>query len=530
VAATAGDASATVTWTAPSDGGSAITSYTVTASPGGATLGAGGGASSLLFTGLTNGTSYTFTVFASNAVGSGALSAPSAPVTPSAGGSAIAFPLVTSANRRYLQDQNGTPVPILGRAYWGIIGLSSSNYRTAIQDALNKGFNAIEFRAPDGSQQDNFVPKDGAGNLPFTSKVGGGSYTGSFSETPDFSTPNEAYWAFVDQFIDYCQSVGVMVLWFPAYIGYDSSSEGWGNVMVANGATRMRSFGTYVANRYKTRKNIIWMLGGDRGTGVNPFTANEVTVEQAMIDGLLSVSAQQSTQYAAEWNSDSIGTDQGSFGGYMTLDGAYSFVGNTGTQARRGYQDAALLPTFLLEEPYDEEGSDGTGKNGNASQPVRRFVWWGMLNGIGGYMAGNGYLIHFFPGYSAHFSSQGQIDLANLNAFWRSLPWQRLVPSGLSGIGTLVTAGAGSIDTLSYVAAAATPERDLLVAYLSSNAANPTIDMTKLSGTVHARWFNPSSGVYTDIGSFPNTGTHTFTKPGNNGTGFSDWVLVLTGS
>ena len=36
VAATAGDGQATITWSAPaSDGGSPITSYTVTASPGG---------------------------------------------------------------------------------------------------------------------------------------------------------------------------------------------------------------------------------------------------------------------------------------------------------------------------------------------------------------------------------------------------------------------------------------------------------------------------------------------------------------
>src|SRR5262245_48939259 len=89
-----------------------------------------------------------------------------------------------------------------------------------------KGFNAIEFRAPNGSQQDCCLPRDGAGNLPFLNKIGGGAYTGSFSETPDFTTPNEAYWSYLDTFIDYCASQGIAVLWFPAYIGYDSDSEG----------------------------------------------------------------------------------------------------------------------------------------------------------------------------------------------------------------------------------------------------------------------------------------------------------------
>jgi peptidoglycan/xylan/chitin deacetylase (PgdA/CDA1 family) len=78
----AGDASVAVSWTAPtSDGGSPITGYTVTASPGGATCSTSG-ALSCTVTALTNGTAYTFTVRATNSIGTGPASAPSAPVTP----------------------------------------------------------------------------------------------------------------------------------------------------------------------------------------------------------------------------------------------------------------------------------------------------------------------------------------------------------------------------------------------------------------------------------------------------------------
>ena len=80
--ATAGNAQATVTFTAPgSNGGSAITSYTVTSSPGGIT--ATGSASPITITGLTNGTPYTFTVTATNAIGTGPASSASNSVTPS---------------------------------------------------------------------------------------------------------------------------------------------------------------------------------------------------------------------------------------------------------------------------------------------------------------------------------------------------------------------------------------------------------------------------------------------------------------
>jgi uncharacterized protein (TIGR02145 family) len=79
---TAGNALATVTFTAPADdGGLAITGYTVTSNPGNKT--ASGSASPLTVTGLTNGIAYTFTVTATNANGAGLTSAASNSVTPS---------------------------------------------------------------------------------------------------------------------------------------------------------------------------------------------------------------------------------------------------------------------------------------------------------------------------------------------------------------------------------------------------------------------------------------------------------------
>ena len=80
--ATAGNAKATVTWTAPaSNGGSPITGYTVTSAPGGKTC-TTTGATTCDVSGLTNGQAYTFTVTATNAIGTGAASAASNSVTP----------------------------------------------------------------------------------------------------------------------------------------------------------------------------------------------------------------------------------------------------------------------------------------------------------------------------------------------------------------------------------------------------------------------------------------------------------------
>ena len=83
VTATPADSAAVVSWTTPGfDGGTPIASYTVTASPGGATISAPGTQTSAVMTGLTNGSQYTFTVTAIDAIGSGPASSASASVTP----------------------------------------------------------------------------------------------------------------------------------------------------------------------------------------------------------------------------------------------------------------------------------------------------------------------------------------------------------------------------------------------------------------------------------------------------------------
>jgi hypothetical protein len=95
--ATAGNGQATITFSAPvSNGGSAITSYTVYSSTGG--FSATSGSSPITISGLTNGTAYTFSVLATNANGTSTLSSASNSVTPSTIPDAPAIGTATGGN------------------------------------------------------------------------------------------------------------------------------------------------------------------------------------------------------------------------------------------------------------------------------------------------------------------------------------------------------------------------------------------------------------------------------------------------
>ena len=152
VVAAAGDASASVSFTAPvNNGGSTVTSYTVTASNGTTVTGS---ASPITVTGLTNDLAYTFTVKATNANGPSLASAASASATPrrsaaptkASDAAPSGFPYVGSTLTSEVEF-NGTPTPTLvyqwevctnpqdANTCSDISGANSATYIPALSDA-----------------------------------------------------------------------------------------------------------------------------------------------------------------------------------------------------------------------------------------------------------------------------------------------------------------------------------------------------------------------------------------------------------
>ena len=450
----------------------------------------------------------------------------------------IKFPLKISDNKRYLIDQNNKPFPILGRTAWFLVSQTDKGYKFFLENTLAHVHNTIELSAITHWPMGNHAPYNAQGDAPFVKRLNGNKWDGKLmytdlkTEAPDLLTPNENYWKHLDTLLAYCESKGILVCMFPGYVGHstETTEEGWMKELVANGPLKTEQYGAWIATRYKERKNIVWMLLGDKGK----YTVEEATAEAALIKGLKNVKGQQSLQYSAESNSGENAADNALFGKDVTINGSYTWELKVPVPfiTRKAYTHDPVMPAFLLEEPYDEEGPDGNNFNPNATQPVRRFQWWGWLSTIGGYISGNAYVWQFVdPVWQQHLNTQAALDMSRLNGFIKSIPWWKLVPSGLNNIPVLINNAENIDSSETYIAAAAAKDGSLLVAYLPpAYTGGINVNMSVLNSKAVARWFDPTNARYIDItGSLiDNKGNRLFIPPGKNSLGENDWVLVVS--
>jgi hypothetical protein len=211
----------------------------------------------------------------------------------------------------------------------------------------------------------------------------------------------------------------------------------------------------------------------------------------------------------------------------ISLDAAYTYYA-TYAKVLDEYNRANFMPVFMAEAHYEYENLWG---NLGTPNVLRRQEYWTMLSGATGQFYGSHYTWMFPDGWKDNLDTPGAVQLTYMKAFFETRPWYNLVPDQNHAV---VTAGYGTyaatayVNDTDYLTAARTPDGNLIVAYMPT-IRTITVNMSQLSGSATARWYDPSNGTYTTItGSpFANTGTRQFTPPGNNNDGDGDWVLVL---
>lgn len=424
-----------------------------------------------------------------------------APTTPK-------YPLMMSANQRYLVDQNNVPFLLIGDSPQALIGdVSDSDAETYLADRQARGFNAMWINLlcnsytrckSDGSTFDGIHP---------------------FKKPGDLSTPNEVYFKRADDMINLAAKHGMTVFLDPIETG------GWLSTLKENGAAKDRDYGAYLGNRYKRFPNIVWLSGNDFQTWTDSSdNAAVLAVAQGIQAGDPGHIQTIELNYLVSGS-----LDDSSFASLIKLDAAYTYY-PTYAEVLREYNRPKFVPVFMVEANYEFENNNNL--DTGTPEVLRRQEYWTMLSGATGQLYGSKYSWQFYSGWETHLDTPGATQLGYLKAFLTRRQWYNLVPDRnhalvTNGYGTFAK-GPGSIMANDYLTAASTPDRSLAIAYMPT-IRTITVNMSKLNRPATARWFDPSNGTYSRIqGSpFANTGTQQFTPSGRNSDGSGDWVLVL---
>ena len=435
--------------------------------------------------------------------------------------SAQSYPLMKSANGRYLVDQVNVPFLIAGDAPQSLmVNTSTSEAAMYFANRVSHGFNSVWINLlcesytggrADGSTYD--------GILPFTGYLSGHSGDPLYY---DLATPNPAYFARCDQMINLAATHGLVAFLDPIETGGWLGGGGSGGVMFHNGPAACRAYGQYLGNRYRTFPNIIWMSGNDYWfwSDVNDALVTAVAL------GIKDNDTNHIHTIALTPASGSL--DDPNWAPIISLNASYTYR-PTYAQVLNDYNRPNYQPVFMVEANYEFEALQGTQNTTPLS--LRKQEYWSDLSGATGQLYGNHYTWTFTDGWQSHLDSPGATQMAHLKALLEPRAWYDLVPDQSHAV---VTAGHGTfsdrgyVEDNSYLTAARTPDGQLALAYVPT-IRTITVDMAQLSGPVTAQWYDPSTGVYTSINGspFPNSGSRFFTSPGNNGGGDGDWVLVL---
>jgi hypothetical protein len=418
------------------------------------------------------------------------------------------FPLGVAADGSSLVTGEGKPFLLHAEAAWSLIAqLDSSSAMRYLADRKSRGVNAVLVNLLEHKFADH-APRNAAGDAPFT-------------RAGDFSTPNEAYFAFADRVIDLAASQGMAVLLTPSYLGFGGGDEGWFQEMSALTAAKCSGYGTFLRTRYAAKANIVWIWGGDYtpNTGSRGETCMKAIRDAIRPPGQVPPAVALAS---AHWSPESTSRDEPAFTDSIDLVGVYTYQPIL-PACRAARAVTPRKPTFLMETCYEQETAQGcTATTSN----VRRRQWWGLLGCGAGEIVGIRDIWKFDSDpanpWTDALGSPVALGEARLSALAQQFAWQTLALDD-----ALITTGGGG-DGYDEVAAARSADHTQAVIYIPPDGDSTiTVDLNELAGPVTATWHDPTSDRSVAAGTGL-IGSQVFTTPGDNAGGDRDWVLVLT--
>jgi hypothetical protein len=348
-------------------------------------------------------------------------------------------------------------------------------------------------------------------------------------ENDDPTKPLEKYFQHVDYIIDKAAEYGLVIGFLPTW-GDKVFKNTWGKGPEIFTVENAKIYGQWLGERYKNRKNIIWILGGDR----NPRNEADLAIWRAMAAGIeegvggadkamMTFHPQPNEEGSAQWFHNDSWLDFNMFqNGHCRDKPVYDYIA-------RVYQKTPAKPVIDGEPIYEDHPVCFNAKDLGTSNAydVRKFAYLDLFAGAFGHTYGCHDIWQFYSPHresvnNPHFYWQEAMELpaANQMRFVRMLmesrpmldriPDQSLIEENNLYVGERIQATRGS----DY-------------AFIYSTIGKPfTVNLGKISGNqLNAYWFNPKNGESKFVEKLENKGKKKFSPPS---TGYGhDWILIL---
>lgn len=419
-----------------------------------------------------------------------------------------------SENKRYLLKEN-KPFVWVGDTAWELFhALDRDSTTYYLTKRATQGFTIIQAVAL--AELDGLNSPNAYGDKPLVNN--------------DPTKPNEAYFKHVDFVIDKAAELGLNIGLLPTW-GDKIFKDRWGNGPEIFNIENAKIFGNWIANRYKNRKNIIWILGGDR----NPREGSQdLAIWRAMASGiveafggnekvLITFHPQPNKDGASEWFHDDNWFDFNMYQtGHCRDNDVYNLI-------KGSYERQNIKPVVDGEPVYEDHpvcfNANDLGTTN--AYDVRKALYLDVFAGAFGFTYGCHDVWQMFrqnimPVNGPHLYWKAALELPaanqvkHLRRLIESRPILDRVPDQ-----SLIFENANS----AYERIQATRGNDYIFVY-SALGKSFSVNLGKFSGSqLIGYWFSPKNGQVKELGSFENNGTKLFNPP-TSGYG-QDWVLVL---
>lgn len=446
-----------------------------------------------------------------------------------------------STNGRYLQTKDGQPFFWLGDTDWEMFHrLKREEIVKLFTTRKNQGFNVIQAVAL--AEFNGIKAPNRYGDWPLNNEN-----PEQLLVTPGNNPENEYeydYWDHVDFAINEASKINLYIGLLPTW--GDKVAHLWGDGPIIFNATNAYAYARILAERYKDRKNIIWILGGDRPAVYSTtkdgreIQYDDRAVWRAManaIEDVLGKEAFITYHPAGGSNSSSQYIHEDA---WLDMNAFQSGHGARETDAwnwvTRDLAKVPKKPTLDMEPCYEDhpvnpwDGKWSRARGYFNAYDVRARIYRGVFAGACGVTYGHHSVWQFLnpdlnPAinvgdttihWQKAIEAEGAAQLIHLKNLMLSRPYFNRVIDA-----SLVVGNPGK-DYLDLVIATRDENKSYAMVYLPINGSI-TVSLSPISGKKkNVWWFNPRNGEVTAVKSVQGKKA-TFTTPDTG----RDWVLVI---